>query len=822
MKNTYVVILALLMLSLLIPMYAFAPVKAEARSDIDLTFYGSPDAAYTALTAGQADFLVWALTKEQKDAAELNPNIQICRVDEQGMYEFDLNNNYTILSYPGVRSATNELKVRRAIAHLTDKQFIIANILLFFGTKIDAPMSATSAAQWADPAAANPYPYDPEEAAANLTAAGFADTDLNGWLNYPADWDGAPGADTTAYPLVVCVRSDHGHRLAAGQYLINQLEVTLAATSIGAGFKTTGVTWQQPRSVLSPKVMGNRDYQVYTGGWSVGRFPTHLFFLFHSMFWYPYGSSYVTGMNSSNLPNYPDVDASTSDIWYTATMETAKEASKAFTVMHAEKCLNVPLWAYSSYWAYRKTLVGVVNEDGYGIENDYTFMNAYRVDVPGAPIRVAVTNGPDRLNVLYSQWYFEYSMLNRVYTGGLNVQPYDLAVDVPWVVQDWTVSTWDDAGTPKSLVTYYIRKDVAIVEPVTGCVVRNWNAHDFEFSIWYNYAFTDSWQWGTFMDVRFTKIVDDYTFQVYFDDASYWFYSAPLYPFLTKPELLDLLDDTTTEGWAQAGTAEHTLANNVVQVVTCTLDGTTTLVEGVDYVIRAGYDRAAHDTFVPLVPLVGAISINYWYADIPATGFYLGALPWQDTIYSLATHYPASVTTDPPGIGDTFVLKKNPAFFLDTPLLGEIDFAWKWASGAKPRSGNFKIEIFDVVRATGAYCTRGDGVFNPKYFPGADIDSSDLCHIGIFDLVSITGKYGKTFGIPPASSHDHVTGALPDTYALPGYDHGFVVSSNSATLTYTFTAPSVTVTGGLPRDYLNGYYYTAAGALEEFHITIDP
>jgi hypothetical protein len=381
-------------------------------------------------------------------------------------------------------------------------------------------------------------------------------------------------------------------------------------------------------------------------------------------------------------------------------------------------------------------------------------MNAYRVDVAGAPIRVAVTNGPDRLNILYSQWYFEYSFLNRVYTGGLGVQPYDLATDVPWVVQDWEVATWDDAGTTKSLVTYYIRKDVGIVNPVTGTFIRNWDADDFEYTIWYNYAFTDSWQWGTFMDVRYTKIVDVNSdgwneFQVYFDDQSYWFYSAPLYPFLTKPETLDLLNAQTTDTWAQAGTGEKNVTYNVVQVVSATLGGAP-LVEGTDYVIRAGYDRSAHDMFVPLHTMTGTIVLTYWYADTVATGFFLAGFDWTQTMFSLATHYPVSVTTNPPGLGDTFVMKKNPSFFLATPLLGEIDYAWKWASGAKPRSGNFKIEIFDVVRATGAYCTRGDGVFNPKFFPGADLDSSDLCHIGIFDLVSITGKYGKTFGAPPA------------------------------------------------------------------------
>jgi hypothetical protein len=755
MKKIFATIVSVLLLT---SMYvAFInPVKAEARSDLDVTFYASDTAAWTALLGGQADFIQWALTKEQKEAAEANPNIQLCRVDENGMYEFDINNNYSILTYPGMRSATNALRVRQAIARLVDKDYIIANILLYFGVRIDQPMAATQMLGWANAScigANYPYPYNPQEAANLLAAEGFADTDANGWLNYPSGWPGVPErADTTAYPLVVCVRSDHAHRFAAGQYLISQLEVTLAGTTIGAGFKTTGTQWQQPRAVLSPKVMGNRDYNVYTGGWSVGRYPTYLFSLYHSQFWYPYGSSYVVGMNSSNLPNYPDVDKAVEDIWYTGGIATAKTAAQYFCYLHSKvHCLNVPLWSYSSYWAYAKTLVGVVNEDGYGIENPYTFMNAYRVG--GGPIRIATISGPDRLNILHSQWYFEYAFLDRVYTGGMSVQPYDLAVDQPWVIQDWETGTWDDAGTTKSMVTYYIRKDVGIVTPVTGDYIRKFDAHDFEFTVWYNYAFADSWQFASFMDVKYTKIVDVNgdnwnEFQVYFDDNSYWFYSAPTYPLLTKYELIAQLCAEKTENWVQAGTAVHLLENNTVQVTSCDLDGVP-LTEGVDYVIRAGYDLVSHIEFKPLHPLIGTVTITYYYANIPSTGFYLAGLPWQETMFSLGHHYPVSMTTDPPGIGDTIVLAKNLAFFMEQPLLGEIDWAWKWGTGAKPRSGNYKIEIFDVVRATGAYCTRGDGTFNPKFFPGADIDQTDLCHIGIFDLVSITGKYGKTFGTPP-------------------------------------------------------------------------
>jgi hypothetical protein len=875
---------ALATVLLLTSMYVafIKPVKAEARSDLDVTFYASDSAAWTALLGGQADFIQWALTKEQKEAAEVNPNIQLCRVDENGYMEFDVNNNYSILSYPGVRSATNMFEVRAAIARMTDKTFIISTILLYYGVRIDVPIAAPQTTAWANSSVIGTnyqYEYNPTQAMVALAQGGFNDTDGNGWLNYPADWDGAPGADTTTYPLVVCVRSDHAHRLAAGTDLIIRLENTLAAViwpsaqivneNLGTGtgtktrfvteyspidvtkpfqvyvngvlqvegvdydvnYKTGIVTFKPghvppngstvkatytpikievggfkvnptiaPRSVLSPKVMGNRDYNVYTGGWSVGRYPTYLYNMYHTDFWYPYGPNYVAGFDKDGTPMYEDVDDAVADIWYTASIATAKTAAQYFCYLHQKYCIQIPLWSYSSYWAWAKGLVGVVNEDGYGLENAYTFLNAYKVG--GGPIRIATVSGPDRLNILHSQWYFEYAFLDRVYTGGMSVQPYDLAVDQPWVIQDWETGTWDDAGTEKSMVTYYIRKDVGIVEPVTGDLVRFFDAHDFEFTVWYNYAFTDSWQFGSFQDVKFTNITDVNLdgwneFQVYFNDKSYWFYSAPTYPLLPKQELLDLLCGVATEEWDQVGVAPHTLEHNVVQVVSC-FRGATQIYEGQQYNIVGGSPTYVHSIFTPEMDLTGHITITYWYADIPSTGFYLGGLPWQSIMYSLGHHYPVSMTTDPPGIGSTIVCAKNTFFFLDKPLLGEIDWAWKWAGTTKPRGGNYKIEIFDVVRATGAYCTRGDGVFNPKFFPGADIDQTDLCHIGIFDLVSITGKYGKTFGNPPAGQNIHETlTTTPQTFTNAEFVAAVQWSecgSFACTWTYNNVLGTVTVT----------------------------
>jgi hypothetical protein len=109
-------------------------------------------------------------------------------------------------------------------------------------------------------------------------------------------------------------------------------------------------------------------------------------------------------------------------------------------------------------------------------------------------------------------------------------------------------------------------------------------------------------------------------------------------------------------------------------------------------------------------------------------------------MYSYNTHYPVSITTN------SASLKKNPYFFLPKPILGEIDWRYYYQGTTQPRNGYFKIDILDLVKCTSAYCSRGDGQYDSMYFPGADVDSSDLGHIGLLDLVTVTSNYGRQFG----------------------------------------------------------------------------
>lgn len=749
------IILSSLMLIPTMPM----PVKANAPRHgpgLDIYFYETPDKGFAALKAGEIDFEQWSLTYEQYLDAVSDPTLSLAGYAENGMYEIDLNNNYTIPDFPGVRNPMNDVNFRRAIAHMVDKDWLVNVVCSGFGEKNDAPVAAPQSGYVNESVKGDnyPYPYDMAAAAALLDAAGFVDSDSDGIRNYPVGWPGresGPNLD----PIKACVRNDHMPRLTIGRAVCDNMRAV--------GIPVNQIEADSP--TLHPIVMTALNYHLYTGGWILGSRPTYLYALYNSMFWYPDGSNYVTGMNASNLPNYPDLDAATNAIYYAKTIDGFKAAVKKATgLLVADYCVNIALYSAKSWWAYRKNLVGIVNEMGYGLENTYTFLNTKKVDDPSTPqdesqepIRMGTINAPHDLNILYSMWYYDYAVLDRVFGGLLSVNPYNLAIDQPWIAQDWEVSTWYDPQDleNKTMVTYWIRQDVFWHAPVTGDVVRQFNAYDVEFTIWYNYAFDDSWQWGGFKDVHHTKVIDDFTIAVYFDSESIWLKYAPTYPLFPKPEYENLLckqvcvDIPITEH-IDPSTKMVFTADQVVQVINATkLPEDIPLVEGVDYEIFAtGEPDYGHNEIHWLRSLEAGetVHICYWTNDLDPHGYYLGDLDWSQTFYSIGPYYPVGIT---PGVGGSAVLNPNPCHFVGAPPEGEIDWMWTWEGTTKPRSGYYQVTLPDAIYLLKAYCGRGDGVPSPNWFPGADIDSYDLSHVGLYDAVQLLTNYGMKFGTPP-------------------------------------------------------------------------
>ena len=333
MKSLFVLICVLaLTFSILVETSNFPSVNAQARSDLEITWYSDISLCYSALKNHTVDITGYPLTYEQFEDAQADPDVQLASYDENGIFEFDINNNYSIPSYPNVKSPTSEIKVRQAIAHLINKTYIIEEILPdFFGNIIDVPISNALNGWWNTSVTGDnyPYPYNPDAAAALLASLGFNDTDGNGYLNYPEDWPGIenlPNTDTTEMPLKMFIRQDHEDRKEAGLYLVSQLEgvkgdpadSALAKANWPSGFIGGDFAIDIMQIVVTPlEVVRDRNYHIYTGGWSLSRFPAeYMYYMFSLAFWCPYGLNYVGA-------HYPDLDEELYKAYYAQNISSA-------------------------------------------------------------------------------------------------------------------------------------------------------------------------------------------------------------------------------------------------------------------------------------------------------------------------------------------------------------------------------------------------------------------------------------------------------------------------------------------------------------------
>jgi len=424
-----------------------------------------------------------------------------------------------------------------------------------------------------------------------------------------------------------------------------------------------------------------------------------------------------------------------------------------------------PSWP-GGWYGYRKNFVGIVSMEGKGPVNKYTYLNAFKVDDAGTaedesqePIQIGLSSTPNSLNPLYCEPSSSgWNVMDEIaYTHLFSLEPYNLAVDNPWAAQDLELSTWFDPndGETKSVIKFWIRKDAWWHAPVTGDLVRQFIAHDVEFTIWYIYAFNDCAQWQHVESIHHTNIIDDFTIEVYFDAEVQDYNLSREMPLLPKYEYLDLLCKKTCVVFEIAEPVEPSTKmifteDQVIQIINVTkYPEEIPLIEGVDYEIFAtGPPDYCHNEIHWLRPLEPGewIKICYWTPDLDPHGYYLANLPWELTWFSLGTHYPIEIV---PGVGGYAIFGCARLHFIGAPPLGEIDWKWTWQGTVKPRGGYYQVFLYDAVRLLSAYCSRGDGTPLPNWFPGADIDANDLCHVGLYDAVTLLVNYGKKFGMPP-------------------------------------------------------------------------
>jgi len=778
MKKDYMVSMVLLSIAIiaLTTLTPITPAKAQEvqygprEDEMIIKFYSDVEAAYTALKADEIHMVMYDITAELYYDAIEDPEIQLAPLLDYGMYEIDINNNYTIPTYPDVRNPFHLEEFRKAVAHLIDKDKVIEEFCKGFAERIDVPVAAPTDPAWVNQSVSGdnyPYPYDPWAAKELLDSAGFLPGETDNpyydpetspdWASpkirtYPSDWDGKAGEDLD--PIVACVRTDDLRRYYTGMDLVWHLQQLGIPVDVHAGTMAD----------LYGKVMGAFDYHFYTGGWSLGRYPTYIYSLYNGKFWYPWAPNYVTGVDKNGNPNYPDIDEWSAKIWYAETMEEAKAAAKMAEGLLVEHCVCIWLWSSKSYWAYRD-LLGVCNSKVGGLENAFTFNHVWTTD--DQILTIGLITPPYQLNIIMSSWYYDRQVLDRIYDGfSGSIAPYAPARDQAWTCQDWAIAYFDDPLYGNvTAVSLWARKDINWIFPVNGSIYGPFTMKDLAFSIWLQLYWPKSWVHDDLVDISWIKIIDDYSAEVYFTAKSLWFQYVPQ-TYVIPSELWKDLGfakiNTTTITLPDPIPANKTIhlrdygAQQILEVVEAKLDGTP-LEENVDYRVRNVYDDHTYIEFLIDVSPGQTFTITYYTPDKNPDGYFPGELDWQDVMVGLGQWYMVSHQAGPGGyVG----LKANRHHWLETSILGETDWWWEWGPRDNtrgttlhpegPRTGYFMGTIGDAVRALPAYDTQGNGVPDINWRPEGDVAEPE-CLIDIGDIVTIVGplSYDKIFGQTP-------------------------------------------------------------------------
>jgi len=534
-KKIVLVVAALALL--LVGFYPSAAAQGPRMDQLLIKYYSSAGAVFDALKAGEIDLMNWPLTYEQYEEAIADPNIIVAKYSEFGMFEIDFNCNYTSLVAPDWRNPLNYTEFRQALAFCVNKEWLLTDIVKGFGTRIDTPVSRPlhddpwvnfDYCRWGpngEDLGNYPYEYDPYAALALLYDNNWYDKTVyptfedlkaaydSGALEAAAGTtEGAiypPGHDKAGEPLdplKVYIRSDHEPRHQAGLALVDHMK------KLGIPVGSSGV--------CAPPVMQDRAYHIYTGGWSMGRFPLHFWGLYTPIGIFEWGPNYpliqdgeLTYWAELEYPKAPD-------------LETAIQAAKECQRILVEKCYGVWLYTSGGYIAYRKGWLGIINTRGYGLSTnvEFCFLNCYHENPDVKTIRWGLNQvPPTMLNPLFSQWLYEYEVTDRIFGGFgmMSFKPYDpvkpghspTASDMPWYAVDWKRETIDG----KDHIHVWIRDDI-VFHDGTPFTVYDWN-----YTITLILSYPDSWGYPDLAGM-FEQIIihNDYYIEFVMTGSSFW------------------------------------------------------------------------------------------------------------------------------------------------------------------------------------------------------------------------------------------------------------------------------------------------------------
>jgi ABC-type transport system substrate-binding protein len=356
---------------------------------------------------------------------------------------------------------------RLALAHLTDKDYIISTILEGLGAKMSAWAAAPAQEGYLDIANLTNTSFvyhGPEgdvtvpslifgtgltrpqmEAKADelLDAAGFKDWDTDGTRNDPrkvagSDKQYGTGDDVTTSAsnmddVILYARLDDPNRNQAGVTLGNEMISHDIPVELNVAEK----------AICFSKAMVEYDYHIYTGGYSFGVDPWEISWATWSseQYWYPLGWS--GGYQAfCNVAHDNAVDLCKNSDNYTTILENFRLA----TFLQNKYACSIPLWSSASAMAYLTGWDGVVNHAGYGPvwgTGGVYYWSLYNMRKTAEDtINLGFKTSPEGLSVVSSEWVWDWIVLDAIYETMIVRNPFDLSQDRGMLASSWSTGSW--------------------------------------------------------------------------------------------------------------------------------------------------------------------------------------------------------------------------------------------------------------------------------------------------------------------------------------------------------------------------------------------
>jgi len=521
---------------------------------IYISQWASEDAEWDQMEVGAIDITDWPLSKERYDrwtteSPHKENMLTMSYGPELGYYLVDINNDGspekafpdpdpTVIDEPNpaLPNPCADTAFRHALWHCMDRDYVISSICLGMGYPMYTPIPLAMP-EYVDheimPGGALEeltHPFDTAEAASILDEAGYVDADGDGWRDMP---------DGTPFILKFNIRADHALRRDMGLWYAGVLE------SIGINVDERVLD----RRTCFYETMVDKNFHLYTGGWSLGRDPDHVVLYQSYYYWHP-GFCY----------NYDRVNCSAFDeaadhLVMPNTVEEAKEwAIKAQRIFNNESYPGALgalfVWSaagYKSIWrtytggnptspapgeeAYTgNNWTGIVNVMSYGPDSGYTFLNAhpegfFRGDGEHMTMRYGfkTLTMEKPSNPVYAEWVWDWAVLGLSYDSLIARDPYTFDY-IPWLCESFEGFTWVDPedGETKSGVRFALRNDVYWSDgvPLTAADVVYTL---FEMPDALEAAgLTPPWWYSSIVYVKSYYLIDQYNLEMLLDVKSIW------------------------------------------------------------------------------------------------------------------------------------------------------------------------------------------------------------------------------------------------------------------------------------------------------------